>query len=71
MSWSIRWEFEPRNLWIGASWETRHYKPDLSLMHPPGYRIEWHLWFCLVPCFPLHITYESVTIRGQAQRLIP
>jgi hypothetical protein len=38
-------EFKAADLWIGAFW-----KRD---------GIWWHLWVCLVPCFPLHLTWMT------------
>lgn len=39
-------EFKLEDLWIGAYW-----KKDIS------YGM-WHSWICLVPCIPLHITWN-------------
>ena len=48
-----RWiaiEFRPRNLWIGAHWTTKR----IDLGRGQSY-VEWQLWVCLVPCFPIHV----------------
>lgn len=36
-----RFEFEPRDLWIGVYW-------TLAPNH-------WHVYVCFVPCLPFHI----------------
>ena len=45
-------ECHPADCWVGASWERRHtrYRMGTGLV-----TAEWHVWVCLVPCFPLHI----------------
>jgi hypothetical protein len=45
-------ECHPAECWVGASWERRHtrYRMGTGLV-----TAEWHVWVCLVPCFPLHI----------------
>jgi hypothetical protein len=45
-------ECHPAECWVGASWERRHtrYRTGTVLV-----TAEWHVWVCLVPCFPLHI----------------
>jgi hypothetical protein len=45
-------ECHPADCWVGASWERRHtrYRMGMGLV-----TAEWHVWVCLVPCFPLHI----------------
>lgn len=42
MSITARFEWRPRDLWIGGYWERR------------GDGL--HIWLCLVPMLPLHIT---------------
>lgn len=35
-------QFEPRDLWVGVFWR----KTDIAV----------HVYLCLIPCIPLHIT---------------
>ena len=45
-------ECHPTHCWVGASWEQRQtrYRTGTGLV-----TAEWHVWVCLVPCFPLHV----------------
>lgn len=43
-----QFQFEPRDLWLGAFWRVNRQMP------PPFYTL--HLYLCLIPMFPLHIT---------------
>jgi hypothetical protein len=44
----VRLEFKPEDLWIGVFWRRGRdwYVPKL------------HVWVCLIPCFPLHFTFD-------------
>lgn len=45
----VQIQFEPKGLWIGLFWRiTRDVSPPTSIVH---------LFVCVVPCFPLHITW--------------
>jgi hypothetical protein len=48
----IALECHPADCWVGASWERRHtrYRTGTGVV-----TTEWHVWVCLVPCFPLHV----------------
>lgn len=39
-----RFEFEPRDLWVGVYW-------DRSPTH-------WHVYLTAVPCLPLHVSWR-------------
>ena len=39
-------EFKIEDFWIGAYWR-----------YDASYRM-CHLWVCLIPCVPIHITWE-------------
>jgi hypothetical protein len=45
-------ECHPADCWVGASWERRYtrYRTGTGVV-----TTEWHVWVCLVPCFPLHV----------------
>ena len=45
-TWSIGLECKLRDLWVGAYWETIDTMISSS----------FHLWICIVPCLPVHIT---------------
>jgi hypothetical protein len=45
-------ECQPTHCWVGAAWEQRHTR---SRTGTGLVTAEWHVWVCLVPCFPLHI----------------
>jgi len=40
-------EFKLEDMWIGAYWR-----------HDIVYGLR-HLWICLIPCIPIHITWED------------
>lgn len=46
---TIKFEFEPRDLWIGVYWDT-HYQCVGEVCGIIN------IWICLIPCFPIHIT---------------
>jgi hypothetical protein len=59
--WRIewRWEFQPRDLWVGVYWrvdddpgETPWRYDYLGAPFPPR-RVD--VWICVVPCLPLHV----------------
>ena len=41
-------EFKKEDFWVGAYWR-----------YDRAYQI-WHLWICLLPCLPIHITWDRV-----------
>ena len=43
-------QWEPRDLWVGLFWR----RSDIA----------WHIYVCLLPCVPVHIT----RLRGEALR---
>ncbi len=45
----IRIEYEPRDLWIGVFYKRTY------LDHGWGHWMD--MWICIVPMFPIHITY--------------
>lgn len=42
----LRLEFKIQDMWIGVFWDLRGS--------------DFHLWMCLVPCFPLHLVVREV-----------
>lgn len=38
-----RFEFKLEDFWIGAFWRREAAR--------------WDIWVCLIPCFPLHLTW--------------
>ena len=40
----IRIEFKKEDLWVGVFYKKPHRYWD-----------DWHVWICLLPCFPIHI----------------
>lgn len=53
---SARFEFKREDCWVGVFWRReRWWREYRDYLMPPG---EWatHIWICLVPMFPLHIT---------------
>lgn len=51
-----QFQFEPRDVWLGLFWRT------LRQMPPPYYTL--HLYICLLPLVPLHIT---LLLKGKAE----
>ena len=46
----MRMEFVPRDAWIGVF--SRNHR-----------QIKYDIWICLIPCFPLHISWLRVADR--------
>ncbi len=44
--------YEPRDLWIGLYWDKAYFHPDSSYY---GY----HVYLCLIPCFPLRFDLSA------------
>jgi hypothetical protein len=59
-----RWiaiDFKLADLWIGAFWD--HRSANYSTLR--GHCIEeFHLWICLLPCFPIHYVAGSRYLTG-------
>jgi len=54
-SW-ITIEFKFADMWIGAFWAYK--KADYHTIN--GHVIEdFHLWICIIPCFPIHFIKSS------------
>lgn len=50
----VRIKFVPRDCWIGAYWDTKYetgFYPDKTGRY--GRWLEFKLYVCLVPCFPV------------------
>ena len=43
---NLRLEFKLEYLWIGAYWRNDHTYYNVC-----------HLFICIIPCFPIHITW--------------
>ena len=46
----IRLEFKLQDMWLGIYWVRKHYFEGSAM----------HVWVCLIPCFPIHITKEKL-----------
>lgn len=44
MKMTVKIEFKPQDLWIGAFWQRR--------------ATIQHLWICIIPCLPIHFQWE-------------
>lgn len=51
--WYCKFEFEPRDLWVGAYWKTTHFEPVQNWPVPS----ELDIWVCLLPMIPLHLRF--------------
>ena len=49
-------ECHAEDRWVGASWERKQarYRTGNGMV-----TAEWHVWICLVPCFPLHVMHTT------------
>lgn len=75
--WKITLEFKLEDLWVGAFWKSlwsMGYEivyPECTKRFPSSHpdrdyyaeRTAFDLWVCLVPCFPIHLTWYVVTPR--------
>lgn len=52
VTWRIKLEFNPQDLWIGAYWDNR----VLGVWYNGMSLGTFHLWVCLIPMLPIHIT---------------
>lgn len=50
-----KFENQKRDFWVGFRWECR-MKRTVGLNIEPVY----HLWICLIPMLPLHITWKII-----------
>lgn len=50
----LRIEFKKEDAWIGAFWRWEKDTWDIW---------RFHLWVCLIPCFPFHYTLVEVGLR--------
>lgn len=53
-----QFQWEPRDLWAGLFWRVNREMPR------PYYTL--HLYVCLVPCVPLHVTILRVAACERA-----
>ena len=51
----VQLQWEPSDLWVGCFWRTRN---SVDVLPPSGIPPPWfiHIYVCLVPLLPLHIT---------------
>ena len=49
----ISLEYEPHDVWIGVYWR-----------YAPAYLL-WHIYVCLIPCFPIHISFDRVCHKAK------
>ena len=52
----IRIEFKIEDFWIGAFWRSTFDAVGPS--RKDWVRATYDLWICLIPCFPLHLSWE-------------
>lgn len=48
----MRLEFKLADFWVGVFWKVKDVEA--------GTGAKWrylHIWICLLPCFPLHLTF--------------
>lgn len=48
---SLRLEFKLADLWVGVFWKTS----DAVVMTSLKWQRRLDLWFCLLPCLPIHL----------------
>jgi hypothetical protein len=60
-----RIEFQPRDLWVGLFWKLTNDPLCLSvdrygirLQKIVAERTKVEVWLCIIPCFPLHVTFH-------------
>jgi hypothetical protein len=58
MSWSVRLECNIYDAWVGIRAEQHHN--DSSAIIPDPVIIEWHVWVCLLPFFPIHVVHTTI-----------
>lgn len=51
---NISLEYKLADLWVGLY-------PDKVYLRPINHKRQWinHLWICLLPCLPIHITWKG------------
>jgi len=49
----IRLEWKPQDLWIGVFWKQVGNRRD-----PAQWFVHFHVWICILPCLPVHVTIE-------------
>ena len=61
---AFRWRFEwqPRDLWVGVYWERRPHACDFDTC----WNNSLHVWVCLLPALPLHLSWLYRTTRKGA-----
>jgi len=47
----IKFEFKIRDMWIGIYWT---YGTIVLVYERKSY-VQYDIWLCLVPCFPIHL----------------
>lgn len=50
----LQLEFKPQDLWVGAYWRRALLERPLK-----GWFYRYDLWVCLLPCLPIHLTWEE------------
>ena len=56
MRCEIKWE--PRDLWVGVFWTHGAYN-------------SFHIYICVVPCFPLHLWWDPWGDANREEGIIP
>ena len=48
-------EFKKQDCWVGFYWEKRRRTTTIQ-----NDELVYHLWICLIPMLPLHITWKLI-----------
>lgn len=62
---SVRVEFKPEDCWIGIFWKRRTLSRACFTTGSYAQRTDTHVWVCLLPCFPIHLTFNGEWSNGK------
>jgi len=54
----VRVKFKLQDFWVGVYWDKRVYR-EYDRDNYPLDQNEYHVYICLVPCFPICLTYKG------------
>lgn len=52
-------EFKKEDCWIGVFWKRQKLNRLCLKTRRYGERLETHVWVCLLPCLPIHLTFTG------------